>query len=153
VNYGIYVIILRYFTVYGPRQRPDMAIHIMFRDAIEKGEITIFGDGSQARDFTYVSDAVKATIQTMDYSGEFEVFNVASGRKVSLLEVVKSIQNIIGKDLKIKFEEWYRGDVRETFGDISKAMRLLNYKPEISLEEGLNRQFLWHKKIHSYLRT
>ena len=144
-NYGLPVVILRYFTVYGPRQRPDMAFHRFIRAMLRGEPIRIYGDGSQMRDFTYVGDVVEATVLAVEAGGEVEgeVVNVGSGRPVKLIDAVRAIASITGCEPNVVFEEPRRGDVRITYADTSRAGRLLGWRPKTKLEDGLAEQVRW----------
>ncbi|RLJ06988.1 MAG: UDP-glucose 4-epimerase [Candidatus Aenigmatarchaeota archaeon] len=138
-NYGIPVVSLRYFTVYGPRQRPDMAFHKFIKAVLEEKAITIYGDGNQTRDFTYVSDAVNATVLGM--KGEpGEIYNIGGGSRISVNKAIEVIEELTGKKAKIKYEPFQKGDMRDTYADISKAEKGLGYKPEIDINTGLKKQ-------------
>ena len=141
-NYGVRTISLRYFTVYGERQRPDMAFHKFIRAILDGRQIVVYGDGKQTRDFTYVGDIVDATIKAAE-SYAVGVFNIGGGSRVELIEAIKVIEQIIGQEAKIKFEETKKGDVRDTYADISKARSILGYKPKVTLKEGLKREVEW----------
>jgi UDP-glucose 4-epimerase len=147
-NFGIDVVILRYFTVYGPRQRPDMAFHRFFRSILEGKEIEIFGDGNQTRDFTYVDDIVKATFSAWQKGISGEVYNLGGGENISLLNLLRIIENVTGKKLKISFREREKGDAPHTWADYSKAKKDLEYTPSVKLELGLKNQWEWTKKIY-----
>lgn len=136
-NYRVPIICLRYFTVYGPRQRPDMAIHRFVRAVLNDEEITVYGDGDQTRDFTYVDDIVEATLLVANSGLLGEVLNIGGGDRISVNELIKKIQNIIGKKAKLKYVEGQKGDVRDTLADISKAKEMLNWKPRVKIVEGL----------------
>lgn len=146
-NFGVPVVSLRYFTVYGPRQRPDMAFHKFIRAMLKGEEITIYGDGHQTRDFTYIEDAVKANFLVMekDYSGE--VFNIGGGTHTKVNEVIGLLEKLIGKKALIRHINPQKGDMRDTLADIGKAKRLLNYNPSFNLIEGLKREIEWLKEI------
>ena len=145
-NYNVPTVSLRYFTVYGPRQRPDMAIH-KFVKAIFKGEeITIFGDGTQTRDFTYVDDAVEANILAAESDIVGEIFNIGGGSRISVNALIEEIEKLIGKEAKIKYIEKQKGDVRDTLADVSKAKEKLRWKPKANIEEGLKRYINWKNK-------
>jgi len=138
--YGIEVVGLRYFTVYGPRQRPDMAI-ARFIEAAAAGEpITVYGDGRQQRDFTYVDDIVRGTIAAGRHGVPGEVYNLASSAPRPLIEVLGTLEEVLGEELRINFVEPQVGDVRDTWGDVGKAAQRLGYGPEVTLAEGLARQ-------------
>jgi len=147
-NFGIDVVILRYFTVYGPRQRPDMAFHRFFRSILEGKEIEIFGDGNQTRDFTYVDDIVKATFSAWQKGISGEVYNLGGGENISLLNLLRIIENVTGEKLKISFREREKGDAPHTWADYSKAKKDLEYTPSVKLELGLKNQWEWIQKIY-----
>lgn len=146
--YSIPIIRLRYFTVYGPRQRPDMAFHLFMRKILDNKPIKVFGDGNQKRDFTYVKDIVDATIASAFYSGENECFNVGSHRTTSVNDVFAIMKKICNKDkIKIEYVDKQKGDVLHTYSDIDKAVKHINYSPSFSLEEGLEQQCNWMKSL------
>jgi len=138
-NYHVPVISLRYFTVYGPRQRLDMAIHRFVRAVLNGEEITIYGDGEQTRDFTYVDDVIKATLLAADSDLVGEVLNIGGGTRMSVNELIKKIEKITGKKAKLEYVEAEMGDVKDTLADVSKAKETLNWKPRVKIEEGLER--------------
>lgn len=146
-NFEIPVVSLRYFTVYGPRQRPDMAFHKFIRAMLRGDEITIYGDGNQTRDFTYIEDAVKANFLVMEKDCSGEVFNIGGGTHTKVNEVTGLLEKLIGKKARIKHINPQKGDMRDTLADISKAKRLLNYDSRFDLTEGLKREIEWLKKI------
>jgi len=146
-NYQIPVISLRYFTVYGPRQRPDMAFHKFIKAILNGEEIEIYGDGKQTRDFTFISDAVSGNILAMNSNAEGEVFNIGGGSRVLLYEVLDSMQKIAGKTAKIVYRDVQKGDVRHTLADTSKAKEYLGYNPRVNLETGLAEQWKWLKEL------
>lgn len=138
-NYEVPIVSLRYFTVYGPRQRPDMAIHKFVKSILNEEEITVYGDGTQTRDFTYVDDVVEATVLAAENNLVGEVFNVGGGSRISVNELINEMENSIGKKAKIKNIEKQKGDVKDTWADISKTEEKMNWKPKVKLEEGLRR--------------
>jgi UDP-glucuronate 4-epimerase len=142
--YGIRFLALRFFTVYGPRQRPDLAIH-KFSDRMVRGlPITIFGDGTTCRDYTYVADLVNGILAALDCSSSsYEVFNLGSGRPVALLQIVAALEQSLGVQAQIEYRAEQPGDVRQTYADISKARRMLRYEPETSLESGISQFVEW----------
>jgi len=144
-NYDVNAVSLRYFTVYGPRQRPDMAFSRFITSALRGGEIEIYGDGNQTRDFTYISDAVEANMLAMEYDGEESIFNIGGGSRVSILEVLELIKTWISEDYDITFSDRAKGDVLDTWADTSRAKRELGFSPEIGLEEGLEREIRWYR--------
>ena len=142
--HGIRFVALRFFTVYGPRQRPDLAIH-KFARAIQRGEaIPVFGDGSTRRDYTYVADTVAGIRAAMDYTASnYEVFNLSNETTVTLAQLVAAIELAVGKKAEVRRLPEQPGDVPQTWGDISKARRLLGYQPVTKLAEGLARFADW----------
>jgi len=142
-NYGVPIVSLRYFTVYGPRQRPDMAIHKFVKAILNDEEIIIFGDGGQTRDFTYVDDIIEATILAAKSDIEGEVFNIGGGSRISVNELIRTIEEVIGKNMRIKYIENQRGDVRDTLADITKANKVLGYFPKVDLRKGLSEYVRW----------
>ncbi|MDJ0635716.1 MAG: GDP-mannose 4,6-dehydratase [Xenococcaceae cyanobacterium MO_188.B29] len=148
-NFGVPVTALRYFTVYGPRQRPDMAFHKFFKAAIIDEPISIYGDGQQTRDFTFVSDIVAANLLAGEVPEAIgEVFNIGGGCRVVLADVLTTMEKIMGKPLQKNYIDRARGDARHTSADISKAKKILGYKPEVSLAEGLAQEWLWIQPLY-----
>jgi len=145
-TYSIPVAMLRFFTVYGPRQRPDMAFHKFIESMLSGKEITIYGDGKQVRDFTYVSDIVQGIISALETDLQEEAFNLGSGRPVLLIDVIKMLQGLAGSSSGIIFCDQQKGDASKTFADISKAEYLIGYNPKTKLEEGLTKQVEWHRQ-------
>ncbi|TVR54644.1 MAG: NAD-dependent epimerase/dehydratase family protein [Puniceicoccaceae bacterium] len=136
--FGIRFIALRFFTVYGPRQRPDLAIHKFFRLLREDRSIPFFGDGSTRRDYTFVADTVAGIIGALNYSATpFEVINLGNDRTVSLADLVAAIERAAGASARLDKLPEQPGDVPQTWADISKARRLLGYAPATTLEDGL----------------
>jgi UDP-glucuronate 4-epimerase len=139
-SYGVPVCSLRYFSVYGPRQRPDMAFHRFIRAAMTGQPVGIFGDGLQSRDFTYVGDIVAATLAAAELGKPGEVYNVAGGSRTTVLEVLRMLGRALDTDIDVRHEPAARGDARDTSGDTTKAARELGYAPSVTLEEGLAAQ-------------
>jgi UDP-glucuronate 4-epimerase len=141
--YKLPVVCLRIFTVYGPRQRPDLAIH-KFAALIERGEpVPMFGDGSTSRDYTFVDDIVAGILAAVDYGTEFDVFNLGNSHPIKLSELVQEIERALGKRANLNFLPPQPGDVPITWADISKARRLLGYEPRVSLRAGIERFVAW----------
>ncbi len=134
---------LRFFTVYGPRQRPEMAIHLFARKIMNGESITLFGDGSSRRDYTYVDDIIDGVIRSLDRAQGFEIFNLGESRTVGLSELVSILEDTIGLKADIRFEPDQPGDVPITYADVSKAGRVLGYKPAVPIEEGIRRMVKW----------
>jgi nucleoside-diphosphate-sugar epimerase len=144
-NFGIPVVMLRYFTVYGPRQRPDMAIYRFLSAQAKKGPIEIYGDGRQSRDFTYIDDIIEANILTIHAQIEGGLFNIGGGSRVSLNELLEVIQKVSGERLRVVKIQAKKGDVPDTCSDNNRAERVLGYKPTVGLEEGVRREWDWLK--------
>ncbi|MDB5207609.1 MAG: nucleoside-diphosphate-sugar epimerase [Flavisolibacter sp.] len=142
--YGLRFIALRFFTVYGPGQRPDLAIH-KFIKAIETGQsITMFGDGSTSRDYTYVADIVQGILAAVNYTATpFEIINLGNHYTVSLKELVATIEEITGIKAVIDTHPEQPGDVPHTFADVTKAQRLLNYNPGTKFKDGVQSFYEW----------
>ena len=145
-NYGIPVISLRYFTVYGPRQRPDMAFNKFIKAILKDEEIIMYGDGGQTRDFTYIDDIVIANILAMNKGQDGKVYNIGGGSKTSLNKVIDMLAKIKGKNPKVKQLEIQKGDMKDTLADITKAKNELGYEPTVKLEAGLEKEYIWMKE-------
>jgi len=148
-NFQVPVTALRYFTVYGPRQRPDMAFHKFFKAVLDDRAIEIYGDGQQTRDFTYVSDAVAANLAAAiapDAVGE--IFNIGGGSRVVLSDVIDAMETIVGRPIRRQFTERARGDARHTGADVTKARQILGYDPNVSLMGGLAQEWDWIQSIY-----
>lgn len=142
--YQLNVSALRFFTVYGPRGRPDMA-PFKFIDRVSRGvEIQQFGDGSSSRDYTYIDDIVDGIVRSIDRPHKYEVFNLGKGSGTSLAEFIYLVQKYTGKDAVVKIMPDQPGDVPYTCADVSKAYRLLGYKSKVSFEEGIRRTVKWY---------
>lgn len=145
-NFDLPTVSLRYFTVYGPGQRPDMAIHRMVEAALHRGSFQVFGDGTQVRDFTYVDDIVRANI--LAATQELEpgvVLNLAGGTSTTVAELLRTVGEAVGTPVPVVWQQAQPGDVQRTGGSIELAGARLGWKPEISLAEGVNRQVDWHR--------
>lgn len=143
VNYGVPTVSVRYFTVYGPRQRPDMGFHKFFLAAMHNQPIPVFGDGRQTRDFTFVSDAVAATASASARGTPGAVYNIGGGSRVELLDVFELIGRITGRPLRLNMLEPQAGDMRDTYADTARARTELAFAPAVTLEQGLRAQFQW----------
>ncbi|MHB1162291.1 MAG: NAD-dependent epimerase/dehydratase family protein [Chloroflexota bacterium] len=143
VNFGVPTVSLRYFTVYGPRQRPDMGFHRFLRALLTGGEITLYGDGDQTRDFTFVTDAVAANLACIDADAAGQVYNIGGGSRVSVNRVLAIMESISGRKPRVRRIETQKGDVRDTFADTSRAREALGFRPSVSTEEGLRRELEW----------
>lgn len=143
VNYGVPTVALRYFTVYGPRQRPDMGFHKFIRALLSDEEIVIYGDGNQTRDFTFVSDAVAANLACMEAEVAGRVFNIGGGSRVSVNYVLDVLQRLSGRKARVRYIEDQKGDVRDTHADTSRARDALDFRPAVTTEEGLRAELEW----------
>ena len=147
VNYGVPTVSLRYFTVYGPRQRPDMAFNKFTKAALTGREIVVFGDGEQTRDFTFIADAVTANIQAAESEKAVgRYFNIGGGSSVSVNDVLGILERLTGK-LNIRHEEDQKGDVRHTMSDTTAVREALGYSPKVGIEEGLAREVEWMREM------
>lgn len=147
VNHDLHTASLRYFTVYGPRQRPDMAFNRLLRSAKTGEKFPLFGDGRQTRDFTFITDAVAATIAAAERSRAGAVYNIGGGSRVSMLDVIETIESVTGKKLRIDSKPWQKGDVRDTYADTSAAQSDLDYRPRTALDEGLALEWEWIQSL------
>ncbi len=144
--YGLRVTLLRFFTAYGPRQRPDMAIHKFTRLISEEETVPMFGDGSTARDYTYIDDIVSGVVAAIDRPFAYEIFNLGESRTTKLKELIELIGKHVGKAPRIEQKPLQPGDVTITYADVSKAEAMLGYAPHFSLDEGVKRFVAWYKE-------
>jgi nucleoside-diphosphate-sugar epimerase len=143
-QFGLEFTALRYFTVYGPGQRPDMAFHRFIAAALEGRPIAVYGDGEQSRDVTFVDDAVQATMSAATADGvEGLALNVGGGSRVTINEAVEAISREVGHEIRVERGAAAPGDVRDTSADLSRARELLGYAPAVGFEEGLRREVAW----------
>ncbi|MGH9324738.1 MAG: NAD-dependent epimerase/dehydratase family protein [Vicinamibacteria bacterium] len=143
VNHQVPTVSLRYFTVYGPRQRPDMAFHRLLKCALVGAPFRLYGDGRQTRDFTFITDAVAATIAASERGRGGAVYNVGGGSRVSMLEVIDTVREVTGREVRIQSEPRQKGDMRDTYADTGAARRELGYEPTTTLGEGLELEWQW----------
>jgi len=149
--YGIDAVVLRYFTVYGPAGRPDMAVFNFFWRVLKGLPIKVYGDGSQRRDFTFVEDAAEATVKALNLSG-YEIVNVGSDRPRALKELIELVEEYAGKKAKVEYLPFHKADLKETWADVSKARRLLGWEPTTSLEEGIEKTARWFKENWDWVK-
>jgi len=148
--YKIPVVTLRFFTVYGPRQRPEMAIHLFTRLIIEGKPIPVFGDGSTARDYTYIDDIIEGVYRAILYDkARFEIFNLGNSKTVKLSELIEIIEEVTAKKAIIDRKPMQLGDVEITFANIKKGNSLLSYRPESEINRGVCEFFDWFEKNRS----
>ena len=146
-GYGIPVVTLRYFTVYGPRQRPDMAFHRFIKDALTAQPISLFGDGSQSRDFTFVDDAVAGTIAAMSRGLPGRMYNLGGGAVWTLNQILDAIQRVTNCSLRIQSKDQQLGDVKHTQADITRARAELGFEPQTDVNSGLSAQAEWTREL------
>ena len=145
--FGVPTVSLRFFTVYGPRQRPDMFFHILLRALHRNEEVALFDDGEQTRDFTYCSDIVDGILGAAFYSGAGEVFNLGGGSEISVSDAIRIAEAISGRKATLRRSDPRKGDVRHTRARLEEARSKLGYSPQIGLEEGLTREWEWITKV------
>ncbi len=142
--YGIRFVALRFFTAYGPRQRPDMAIHKFACQLLQHQPISLFGDGKSRRDYTYVDDVISGICAAIRYDQSmYEIINIGNSRTVTLLETVRTLEDVFSIRAKIDYRPMQPGDVPETYADQSKARRLLGFEPKIDFRDGIQRFADW----------
>jgi UDP-glucuronate 4-epimerase len=144
--YGMSVTCLRYFTVYGPRQRPDLAIH-KFASLIEQGKaIPVYGDGTMSRDFTYIDDIIDGTVAAMERCAGFNIYNLGESRPITVNALISEIEKALGKKAVKEYVPPQPGDVERTYADVAKAINELGYNPMTTIEEGLAQFVTWLRK-------
>jgi nucleoside-diphosphate-sugar epimerase len=146
-NHRVPAVSLRYFTVYGPRQRPDMGFHRFLSAAMRGESIAVYGDGEQTRDFTFVHDAVEATVAAAVRGVPGRVYNIGGGSRVSINEVLKMIGGVVGRTPLLAADPAQKGDMRHTFADTWLARMDLGFEPKVGLEQGLTAEYKWLKEI------
>jgi len=147
-NYGVPTVSLRFFTVYGPSQRPDMAFHKFFKALAGNKEILVYGSGEQTRDFTFVEDIVEANLAAQCQGRPGETYNVGGGHREKLINVIRLMEEVSGRKALLTKLEKQKGDVPDTMADIRKAVKDLAYKPRTPLEIGLREEWTWIKKLY-----
>jgi UDP-glucose 4-epimerase len=148
-NFGVPAVSLRFFTVYGPSQRPDMAFHKFFKAMAEDREFAVFGDGRQTRDFTFVADIVRANIAALESGRPGETYNIGGGHRRTLAEVIGVMEGVSKATARVRWADRQKGDVPDTWADIAKARKDLDYSPKTELEDGLRQEWLWVREIYS----
>lgn len=146
-NYDVPLVAVRYFTVYGPRQRPDMAFRRFIEALLGGWDIDVYGDGGQTRDFTFVSDAVDATLRAAFSSRSSGVYNVGGGSQIALRDAISILEELIGKDAVLNYTDAMPGDARDTSADTSRAAAELGYRPGVDLASGLAEQVKWQRAL------
>ncbi|MBN2102757.1 GDP-mannose 4,6-dehydratase [bacterium] len=146
VIYNLPVTCLRFFTVYGPRQRPDMAIH-KFTQLIDAGEsVPFFGDGKTKRDYTYIDDIIDGVIRAIEHCKGYRVYNLGESQTIELAALIKLLEKTVGKEAKINRMPLQPGDVLKTYADITRAREEIGYNPQVSIEKGVERFVSWYRK-------
>lgn len=143
VNHGLPTVSLRYFTVYGPRQRPDMAFNRFLQAILGGRPITLYGDGEQTRDFTFVADAVTATLAAGNMGTPGRVYNIGGGARVSINDVIKLMAQCTGRTPDVRRQDPQKGDMRDTYADTSLAAADLGFEPSVTLEQGIEAEYRW----------
>ena len=148
-NFGVPTVSLRYFTVYGPRQRPDMAFHRFCKAILRHEPISIYDDGYQTRDFTYISDVVEANILAASAQhAAGQIMNIAGGSRITLRGVIEVLKEVSSSSIAVNFEARQHGDVRHTFADTQRAQSLLAYHPLVTLQKGLTNEFEYARSLY-----
>lgn len=145
-TFDVPVITLRYFTVYGPRQRPDMAINKFVTAVMNEVPLVIYGDGTQTRDFTYISDIIDATILATTIESSGHILNIGGGSRITINQLIKELEASCGKQANVQFIERQKGDVNDTLADNRKAKSVLDWNPRISVHEGIRRYVEWYRQ-------
>jgi len=147
--YGINIACLRFFTVYGPRQRPDLAVYKFTKLMLEEKEISIFGDGTTERDYTYIDDIIQGINEAIAWANtgtyKYEIFNLGRSDTITLKYMVERLEDVIGVKAKVKYLPMQPGDVTITFADISKSIKILGYNPLTKFDEGISKFVKWYK--------
>lgn len=145
-QFSLPIISLRYFTVYGPRQRPDMAFNRFIEALLDDGEIEIYGDGEQTRDFTFISDAIDANLAAVKEGKDGNVYNIGGGERASINRVVDILEEVSNRKVRRKFLDQQAGDVRHTWADISRAAKDFGFSPKVGLMDGIRQQYEWQQR-------
>lgn len=145
--HSIPITCLRFFTVYGPRQRPEMAIHCFVRSIFRRETLTLFGDGSTARDYTYIDDIIDGILKAGNSPDDFMIYNLGNSEPVKLADMVRIIFDVTGIQPQVQHADIPKGDVVQTYADISRAARRIDYKPQISLDRGVEKFVEWYQDM------
>ena len=151
-NYGTPAVALRFFTVYGPGQRPDMAFHKFFKAILEGEPLTLYGDGRQTRDFTFVGDIVEANLSALTKGRDGQVYNIGGGHRETLDQLVPLFEEICGRPVRTARTDAQKGDVLHTFARIEKARQDLGFKPRTALRDGLTQEWDWIRRLYAPAR-
>ena len=148
-NFGLPTVALRFFTVYGPRQRPDMAFHRFFRAGMEGKPLVVWGDGEQSRDFTFISDIVQGCLRALEAGRDGGVYNIGGGTRRTLNEILEAMRRITGKPMEVNYQPVQKGDVRHTGASLEKIKKELGYNPQVSMKEGLELEWEWVQDLYN----
>lgn len=148
VHYDLPTISLRYFTVYGPRQRPDMAFHRFLKAILHGQPVTVYGDGWQTRDFTFINDAVEANVRAMDLQAHGLALNIGGCQRAAINDVLALMRRVTGREVQVNYRPLQKGDPLHTWADIQQAERLLGYVPQTDLETGLEREWAYIQEVY-----
>jgi len=146
VNWGVPTVSLRYFTVYGPRQRPDMAFHKFIRAMLRDEPFPLYGGGEQTRDFTFIDDVVEANVHAV-YAPPGGLFNISGGSRVTVNEVIATLEDLIGRPARADLHGWQAGDQHHTWADATAARQVLGFAPKVALRDGLAAEIAWLREI------
>ena len=148
--YGLNTTGLRYFTVYGPWGRPDMAMFIFIKNILNDIPIPVFNNGAMKRDFTYIADIIAGTRSAIDNNYECELFNLGNNKSEQLMDIISLIEKNLGRKATINFLPMQPGDVPKSFADINKSKEMLNFKPTTNVEKGIMQLITWYKEYYKY---
>jgi UDP-glucuronate 4-epimerase len=150
--YGMDIACLRFFTVYGPGQRPDLAIHKFTKLIINDEEVPFYGDGTTERDYTYIDDIIDGVLCAIqwveDGQGRYEIFNLGESQTINLKQMVTTLEKALGRKAKLKVLPMQPGDVKRTYADITKAQKILGYRPITAFEDGIEKFVQWYKEFN-----
>ncbi|PJW15002.1 UDP-glucose 4-epimerase [Geobacillus sp. Manikaran-105] len=153
-EFAVPIVILRYFTVYGPRQRPDMSFHRFIRQLLAGQPLTVFGDGTQSRDFTYISDCISGTAAALERKEAVgQTINIGGKERASVHDVIHLLESLTGKQATIHYAPAARGEPKQTWADLTKAEQLLGYKPVVTLENGLQKEIEYIRSLYGDERS
>ena len=142
--YELNISLLRFFTVYGPRQRPEMAIHQFVRNALKEAPIIVFGNGSTARDYTYIDDIIDGIIQSIESDDRYMIYNLGNSEPIKLSNLISTIAETTSIDPIIEYQEIPQGDVLQTYADINRAQNNLKYDPKTGIQDGISKFVKWY---------
>ncbi|MBI5583921.1 MAG: GDP-mannose 4,6-dehydratase [Deltaproteobacteria bacterium] len=148
-NFGVPTVALRFFTVYGPRQRPDMAFHRFCKAILQQEPLIVWGDGEQSRDFTFIGDIIQGCLRALEAGRAGNVYNIGGGSRHTLNEILEALHRISGRPVRVDYQPVQKGDVRHTSASLEKIKKELGYDPQVSMLEGLEREWEWVRELYS----